>query len=86
MTIVRLSRSMSCQRRSQASLDPKTMPNDQQADETVAVTVPVGLEGYEQLIDLGLGLDARELGTRRWICGPSRQLVAFRMFRLVRRA
>jgi hypothetical protein len=34
---------------------PKAVPIDQQADQPIAVAVPVALEGREKLIDLGLG-------------------------------
>jgi hypothetical protein len=41
--MVRLVRSMSSQRRSQASENPKAVPVDQEADQPVAVAIPIPL-------------------------------------------
>jgi hypothetical protein len=52
--MVRFGRSMSSQRRSQASENPQTMAVDNQSDQPIPLTVPVALEGGQQLLHLHL--------------------------------
>jgi hypothetical protein len=53
--MVRFGRSMSSQRRSQASGDPQTVPVDDQPDQPIPVTVPVEFQGGQQSVHFGLG-------------------------------
>jgi hypothetical protein len=53
--MVRFGRSMSSQAQIASLRDPQTVPVDDQPDQPIPVTVPVALEGAQQLVHFGLG-------------------------------
>jgi hypothetical protein len=53
--MVRFRRSMSIPAQIASLRDPQTMAIDDQPDQPIPVTVPVALEGSQQLVHFGLG-------------------------------